>query len=58
MKEGVFVPPLPLDIDELKLRITTAIKTIDRNMLERVWNGLDERLEICRVTNGARIDHL
>jgi hypothetical protein len=36
VKEQVFVPPLPLDIDELKLRITTAIETTDRNMLERV----------------------
>jgi hypothetical protein len=35
-KEQVFVPLLPLDIDELKLRITAAIEKIDRNMLERV----------------------
>jgi hypothetical protein len=41
------VPPLPPDIDELKLRITAAVETIDRNMLERVWDGLD----VCRVTN-------
>jgi hypothetical protein len=40
-KERVFVLPVPLDIDELKLRITTAIRTIDRNMLERVWDELD-----------------
>jgi hypothetical protein len=34
--EKVFVPPLPLDIediDELKSRITTAIETIGRNLL-------------------------
>jgi hypothetical protein len=30
VKEQVFVPPLPLDIDDLKLRITAAIETIDR----------------------------
>jgi hypothetical protein len=35
------VPPLPLDIDKLKLRITAAIETIGRNMLERAWDGLD-----------------
>jgi hypothetical protein len=44
-KEQVFVPPVPLDIDELKLRITAALETIDRNMLERVWNELDYRLD-------------
>jgi hypothetical protein len=32
-KEHVFVPPLPLDIDELKLRITSAIEVIDTNIL-------------------------
>jgi hypothetical protein len=57
-KEQVFVPLLPLDIDELKLIITADIETIERNMLERVWDGLDYRLDICRVTNGARIEHL
>jgi hypothetical protein len=57
VKEQVFVPPLPLNIDELKLAITAAVDTIDRNMLERVWDGLDYRLDICRVTNGAHIEH-
>jgi hypothetical protein len=41
IKEQVFVLLLPLDIDELKLTITVAIETIDRNRLERVWNELD-----------------
>jgi hypothetical protein len=53
VKEKVFVPPLLLDIDELKLTITAAIETIDR-----VWDELDYRLENCRVTNGAHIEHL
>jgi hypothetical protein len=39
--EQVFVPPLPLDVDELKLRITAAIETIDRNVLERAWDELE-----------------
>jgi hypothetical protein len=38
------VPPLLLDIDELKLRITAVIETVYRNMLERVWDELDYRL--------------
>jgi hypothetical protein len=49
------MPPLPLDIDEFKLRITAAIETVDRNMLERVWEELDYRLNICRITNGAHM---
>jgi hypothetical protein len=35
------MPPPPLDIDEHKLRITTAIETVVRNMLESVWDELD-----------------
>jgi hypothetical protein len=57
VQEQAFVPPLPLDVDKLKLGITTAIETTDRNMLERVWNELDYGLDICRVTNGAHIEH-
>jgi hypothetical protein len=53
-----FVPPLPLDIDELKLRITTAIEAIDRNTLERVWVESYYRLHISWVMNGAHIEHL
>jgi hypothetical protein len=44
----VFVPPLLLDVDEFKLRIAAAIETINRNMLERAWDELDYRLDICR----------
>jgi hypothetical protein len=54
----VFVPPLPFHIDELKLRITAGIKTIDRNMVERVWDELDYRLDIYQATNGAHTEHL
>jgi hypothetical protein len=52
------VPALSLDIDELKLTFTAAIETIDRNMLEKVWDELDYRLDICRVMNGVHIEHL
>jgi hypothetical protein len=41
VKEQVLVPLLPLDTDELKLRITAAIEKIDRNMLEREYDELE-----------------
>jgi hypothetical protein len=37
----MFMSPLPLDIADLKLTVTTAIKAIDRNVLERVWDDVD-----------------
>jgi len=28
------------------------------NMLTRVWQGLEYRIDVCRVTRGAHIEHL
>jgi len=32
--------------------------TITANMLETVWNELDYRVDVCRITKGAHIEHL
>jgi len=58
VKDQVYVPPLPASIPELKVRIRTAIETITADMLQTVWNELDYRVDICRITNGAHIEHL
>ena len=58
VKRLVYVLPIPRDVDELKARITEAIATIDNAMLGRVWQELDYWLDVCRVTNGAHIEHL
>jgi hypothetical protein len=42
----------------LRSRITAAIAAIDHGMLQRVWEELDYRLDVCRVTKGAHIEHL
>ena len=54
----VCVPPLPASIMELKVRIRTAIETISADMLQTVWNELDYRVDVCRITKGAHIEHL
>ena len=48
----------PPSIPELKVRIRTAIETITADMLQTVWNELDYRVDICRITKGAHIEHL
>jgi len=40
------------------LRIRTAIETITADMLQTVWNGLDYRVDVCRITKDANIEHL
>ena len=47
-----------LHIPELKVRIRTAIETITADMLQTVWNELDYRVDVCRITKGAHIEHL
>ena len=53
-----YVPPLPASILELKVRIRTAIETVTADMLQTVRNELDYRVDVCRVTKGAHIEHL
>jgi hypothetical protein len=49
---------LSSDIDDLKRRITEAVAAVTCDMLRRVWEGVDYRLYICRVTRGAHIECL
>jgi hypothetical protein len=53
-----YVPPLPRDLADLKARIIAAVKNIDAPMLTRVWQELEYRIDVCRVTRGAHIEHL
>jgi len=57
-KGQVYVRPLPASIPELNVRIRTAIETITADMLQTVWNELDYRVDVCRITKGAHIEHL
>jgi len=54
----LYVLPLPASIPELKVRIRTAIQTITADMIQTVWNELDYRVDVCRITQGAHIEHL
>ena len=55
---ALYVPPLPASIPELKARIRTATETITADMLQTVRNELDYRVDVCRITKGAHIEHL
>jgi len=58
VKDQVYVPPLPASIPELKVRIRTAIETITTDMLHKVWNELDYRVDMYRITKSTHIEHL
>ncbi|KAJ4450956.1 hypothetical protein ANN_02391 [Periplaneta americana] len=50
--------PLPVNLEELNNRIRAAVARVDRDMLQRVWQELDYRVDVCRVTRGGHIEHL
>ena len=58
IKDRVFVPPLPVSLNEPKQRITKAVASADEDMLRSVWTELDYSIDICRVTKGSSIEHL
>ena len=50
VKDRVYVPPLPADVEELKNRITVAIQTVSPDMLQRVWNEFDYRVDVVQAS--------
>jgi len=58
VKDQVYVPTVPANIPEQKVRIRTAIENITADMLQTVWNELDYRFDVCRITKDAYIEHL
>ena len=58
VKDTVFVPPLPANLQDLHNRITAAVALVDRDMLTRVWNDKDYRIDVCRITKCGHIEHL
>ena len=41
VEDRVFVPPIPVSLKELKQRITTAVASVDEDMLRSVWTEFD-----------------
>ena len=58
VKERVYVPPLPADLDELTNRITAAVKSVTEDTLRRVWDELSYRVDVVRAAGGGHIEHL
>jgi hypothetical protein len=50
-------PPLPRDLPELRQTIVAAVDTIDIVMLQRVWQELDYRIDVCRLTRGGHMEY-
>jgi hypothetical protein len=49
---------IPRDLPQLRPKILQAVAVIDRQMLQRVWQELDYRIDICNVAKFGHIKHL
>jgi hypothetical protein len=52
-----FFPPVSCFF-YLKARIIATVKNISAPMLTHVWQEREYRIEVCRVTRGAHMEHL
>jgi hypothetical protein len=48
---------LPRNLADLNARIIAAVKNIDAPLLMRVWQELEYRVDVFRVTRVAHIEH-
>jgi hypothetical protein len=56
MKETVFLPPLSANLQDLRNRISAAVALVSRDILTRVWNEMDYRIDVCRITKSEHIE--
>jgi hypothetical protein len=41
--------------EDLSNRITAAVVRVDHDVLTRVWNEMDYRIDVCHITSGGCI---
>ena len=54
VKERVYVPPLPADLDELTNRITAAVNSVTEDALRPVWDELSYRVDVVQRVEGTQ----
>ncbi|GBO16213.1 hypothetical protein AVEN_190642-1 [Araneus ventricosus] len=55
VKDKVYVSPLPRNLENLRTRIDNVLNLVTPVMLERMWEEMDYRLDVVRVTRGSDI---
>ena len=58
VKERVYVPPLPANLDELTSRITAAVNSVQKALSDGVWDELSYRVDIVRTAGGGHTERL
>jgi hypothetical protein len=55
VNDQVYQLPMPQSLRE---RISEATATADESQLRGTWEEFEYRVDVCRVTNGARVEQL
>jgi hypothetical protein len=55
VKDNVYIPPMPVDLQEICDRIVNTIALVDANFLDKLWDKLENHLDVCRITRGSHI---
>jgi hypothetical protein len=58
VKDNVYIPPTPVDLQELHDEIVNTIALVDVTFLDKEWDKLEYHLDVCRITRGSHIEHL
>ena len=58
VKERVYVPPLPADLDELTNRIMAAVKSVTEDTLRHVWDEFSYRVDVVHAAGAGHTEHL
>jgi hypothetical protein len=58
VKDLKYVSSLPLDINDLMIRIRESVQSVDRDAMNNTWDEILDRVDVIRVTNVAHIEHL
>jgi hypothetical protein len=58
VKDLKYVSALPLDINDLMIRIRESVQSVDRDTMNNTWDELLDCVNVIRVTNVAHIEHL
>ncbi|PSN55511.1 hypothetical protein C0J52_02617, partial [Blattella germanica] len=57
-KDRIYVPPLSVNLTEIRNRITASAALVTPVMLQRVWQEIDFKMDVWCMTNGSHIEPL
>jgi hypothetical protein len=58
VKDNVYMPPMPVDLQEFRDRIVNAVYLVHDSFSNKPWHELEYRLDVCRITRVSHIERL